>query len=90
MPTLAAQTVLRVSSRKAATAAHVLIWPTAAPLVRNSHRGWAPKALCRSARACRGVIRFEFLRALPMCRLHERFTHISHFIRSTFTALRRA
>src|SRR3954471_5049425 len=30
---------------KAATAAHVLIWPTAAPLVGNSPRGWAPKTL---------------------------------------------
>src|SRR3954451_17375374 len=30
---------------KAASAAHVLIWPTAAPLVGNSPRGWAPKTL---------------------------------------------
>jgi hypothetical protein len=37
--------VLRVREGKAASAAHVLIWPTAAPLVRNSPRGWAPKTL---------------------------------------------
>jgi hypothetical protein len=45
VPTLAAQTPLRVSYRKAAAAAHVSIWPTAAPLVGNSPRGWAPKTL---------------------------------------------
>jgi hypothetical protein len=33
------------SKRKAAPAARVSIWPTAAPLVRNSPRGWAPKTL---------------------------------------------
>src|SRR5580698_9776507 len=37
--------VLRVSYRKGRCAARVLIWPTAAPLVRNSPRGWAPKTL---------------------------------------------
>jgi hypothetical protein len=45
VPTLAAQTVLRVRKGKAANAAHVSIWPTAAPLVRNSPRGWAPRSL---------------------------------------------
>jgi hypothetical protein len=45
VPTLAAQTVLRVRKGKAAHAAHVLIWPTAAPLVRNSPRGWTPRSL---------------------------------------------
>jgi hypothetical protein len=43
--TLAAQTVLRVRKGKAANAAHGLIWPTAAPLVRNSPRGWTPRSL---------------------------------------------
>jgi hypothetical protein len=33
------------SKRKAAHAAHVSIWPTAAPLVRNSPRGWTPRSL---------------------------------------------
>jgi hypothetical protein len=37
--------VLRVRKGKAANAAHVPIWPTAAPLVRNSPRGWAPRSL---------------------------------------------
>jgi hypothetical protein len=45
VPTLAAQTVLRVRQGKAAHAAHVSIWPTAAPLVRNSPRGWTPRSL---------------------------------------------
>src|SRR4051812_47439296 len=53
VPTLAAQTVLRVSYRKAATAADVLIWPTAAPLVRNSHRGWTPRSLTTIRSAAR-------------------------------------
>src|ERR1700754_5067378 len=42
---LAPQTVLRVRQGEAANAAHVLIWPTAAPLVRNSPRGWTPRSL---------------------------------------------
>src|SRR6187402_3852931 len=33
------------SIRKAADAADVPIWPTAAPLVRNSPRGWTPRSL---------------------------------------------
>src|SRR6187402_3386137 len=33
------------SKRKAADAARVPIWPTAAPLVRNSPRGWTPRSL---------------------------------------------
>ena len=33
------------SKRNAADAAHVPIWPTAAPLVRNSPRGWTPRSL---------------------------------------------
>src|SRR5580692_9949142 len=37
--------VLRVRQGKAAYAARVSIWPAAAPLVRNSPRGWAPKTL---------------------------------------------
>ncbi len=45
MPTLAAQTGPPRSTRKGRCAARVLIWPTAAPLVRNSPRGWAPKTL---------------------------------------------
>jgi len=45
VPTLAAQTGPPRSTRKGRCAAHVSIWPTAAPLVRNSPRGWAPKAL---------------------------------------------
>ncbi|MGY3229128.1 hypothetical protein ACVWWJ_000612 [Luteibacter sp. HA06] len=45
MSTLAAQTGPPRSMRKAATAAHVPIWPTAAPLVRNSPRGWTPRSL---------------------------------------------
>ncbi len=43
--TLAAQTRPPRSKGKAAHAAHVLNWPTAAPLVRNSPRGWTPRSL---------------------------------------------
>jgi len=43
--TLAAQTGPPRSIRKAASAARVPIWPTAAPLVRNSPRGWTPRSL---------------------------------------------
>ncbi len=45
MSTLAAQTRPPRSKRKAAHAAHVSNWPTAAPLVRNSPRGWTPRSL---------------------------------------------
>ena len=37
--------VLRVRQGKAAHAARVSDWPTAAPLVRNSPRGWTPRSL---------------------------------------------
>jgi hypothetical protein len=37
--------VLRVRKGRPLTAAHVSIWPTAAPLVRNSPRGWTPRSL---------------------------------------------
>jgi hypothetical protein len=37
--------VLRVREGKAADAAHASDWPTAAPLVRNSPRGWTPRSL---------------------------------------------
>jgi hypothetical protein len=43
--TLAAQTGPPRSTRKAADAARVSIWPTAAALVRNSPRGWTPSSL---------------------------------------------
>ncbi len=43
--TLAAQTRPPRSKRTAAHAAHVPNWPTAAPLVRNSPRGWTPRSL---------------------------------------------
>src|ERR1700754_3970854 len=49
---------------KAATAAHVLIWPTAAPLVRNSPRGWTPRSLT--------TIRSSEKRAVARCRRRPR------------------
>src|SRR6187402_2104892 len=47
------------SKRKAADAARVPIWPTAAPLVRNSPRGWTPRSLTTirfSGRRAGGVV----------------------------------
>jgi hypothetical protein len=52
------------SRRKAAHAAHVSIWPTAAPLVRNSPRGWTPRSLT--------TIRFSGRRAVAWCRRRPR------------------
>ncbi|PTR32461.1 hypothetical protein C8J98_10514 [Luteibacter sp. OK325] len=60
VPTLAAQTILRVREGKTADAAHVSIWPTAAPLVRNSPRGWTPRPLT--------TIRWSGRRAVGWCR----------------------
>jgi hypothetical protein len=45
VPTLAAQTRPPRSVPERPLRGRVLMWPTAAPLVRNSPRGWAPKAL---------------------------------------------
>jgi len=52
------------SIRKAADAAHVPIWPTAAPLVRNSPRGWTPRSLT--------TIRLGERRAAAWCRRRRR------------------
>jgi hypothetical protein len=56
VPTLAAQTRPPRSKRKAAHAAHVLNWPTAAPLVRNSPRGWTPRSLTTRRSAGRRAV----------------------------------
>jgi hypothetical protein len=56
--------VLRVRKGKAANAAHVSIWPTAAPLVRNSPRGWTPRSLT--------TIRLSGRRAVAWCRRRPR------------------
>jgi hypothetical protein len=44
VPTLAAQTVLRVRKGRPLRGS-CSYWPTAAPLVRNSPRGWTPRSL---------------------------------------------
>ncbi len=72
VPTLAAQTRPPRSVPERPLRGRVLIWPTAAPLVRNSPRGWAPRSLttirsagrsavergcCRRSRPLRGTCR---------------------------------
>src|SRR6187402_1976367 len=52
------------SRRKAADAARVPIWPTAAPLVRNSPRVWTPRSLT--------TIRWSGRRAFARCRRRSR------------------